>query len=242
MRISTFLAITLLLFSHEAGAQASWSAIGFTAPPQSTPALVAAADKFLASPVGKKFPGQLLLQTSVADGGDPATHSWVPIYESAGERQDWVATLRENSAWSEFLWTIQQLSEPGGTILYRTVASWADINDKDTVWALHSFNVDDPARFVAAVEKLLASSTGKKFPGQAHISAVVAGGITPVTTVISVGYKSEAEMEAWVATRNASADWATYTEESSKVSEFLGTSLARTVKRWGPATLRDLTD
>jgi len=63
-----------------------------------------------------------------------------------------------------------------------------------------------------------------------------------VTAVISVGYASEAEMEAWVATRNASSDWATYLEASGKVSEYLGTNLARTVKRWGAATLGQLTD
>ena len=126
--------------------------------------------------------------------------------------------------------------------MYRTVLSSGDINDTDTVWAVHSFDVDDPAAFLAAVEKLLASPTGKKHPGQVHVSAVVAGGITPVNTVISVGYASEAEMEAWVTTRNASTDWAAYLEASGKVSEYLGTSLARTVKRWGSATLRQLTD
>jgi hypothetical protein len=242
MKKSAQFAIGLLFFTHEAAAQASWSAIGFAAPPQNTPALVAAADKMLASPVGKEFPGQLYLQTSVADGNNPATHAWVPIYESAGQREAWVAKLQASPAWSEFLWTIQQLSEPAGTTLYRTVASWGDINDTDTVWAAHAFRVDDPAAFVAAVEKFLASPTGKKSPGQVHLSAVVAGGITPVTTVISVGYASEAEMEAWIPVRNASTDWTAYVEASDKVAEYLGTSLARTVKRWGTATLRELTD
>ena len=95
---------------------------------------------------------------------------------------------------------------------------------------------------LAAVNALMAIPTGTTFPGQVHVSAVVAGGITPVTTVISVGYASEAEMETWVASRNASAGWATYIEASGNVSEFLGTSLARTVKRWGGATLSELTD
>jgi hypothetical protein len=242
MRKSALLATVLLFFSHEAAAQASWSTIGFTAPPQNTAALIAAADKMMASPTGQEFPGQLLLQVSVADGDHPATHSWVPVYESAGQREAWGAKLRASAVWPEFLWTIQQLSDPGGTTLYRTVLSGGNIDDTDTVWAAHSFRVDDPAAFIAAVKQFMASPTGQKFPGQVYVSSVVAGGITPVTTLISVGYASEAEMEAWTATRNGTADWATYLEASGKVSEFLGTSLARTLKRWGSATLSQLTD
>jgi hypothetical protein len=73
-----------------------------------------------------------------------------------------------------------------------------------------------------------------------YLSVVVAGGITPVTHVISVGYDSEAEMEAWTTTRDASADWATFQKESRKAAEYLGGSLARELKSWGPATLSSL--
>jgi len=242
MKKHTFLMMAILFLGHEAAAQASWSAIGFSALPQNTSALVAAADELMASPVGKTFPGQLYLQTNVADGSEPATHTWVPVYESAGQREAWIAKLQTSPAWSTFLWKIQQLSEPVGTTLYRTIGSWGDVNDRDSVWLTHSFAVSDPPAFRAAVDALLSSPTGKKFPGQVHVSTVVAGGLTPVSAVISVGYASEAEMEAWVATRNASADWATYLEASGKVSEYLGTNLARTVERWGAATLRQLTD
>ena len=86
----------------------------------------------------------------------------------------------------------------------------------------------------------MASPTGKKFPGQVYLSAVVAGGITPVTHLISAGYDSEAEMEAWTATRDASADWATYLKASRKAAEYLGSSLSRDLKSWGPATLSSL--
>jgi len=242
MKRFTLVAVGLLFFSQEAAGQASWSQIGATAPPQNTAALVAAGDMLMNSQVGAQFPGQLLLQTNVADGNNPATHTWVPIYESAAQREAWIAKLQGTATWSQFLWTVQQLSEPASTILYRTVWSAADVNDTDMVWAAHSFSVDDPAAFLAAVQAFLASPTGKKFTGQVHVSSVVAGGLTPVTTVISAGYASEAEMEAWIDVRNGTADWATYVEASGKVSEFLGTSLARTVKRWGSATLNQLTD
>jgi hypothetical protein len=60
----------------------------------------------------------------------------------------------------------------------------------------------------------------KKFPGQVYLSEVVAGGISPVTHVISVGYASEAEMESWSKVRDASADWSTYLTASRKSAHY----------------------
>ncbi len=59
--------------------------------------------------------------------------------------------------------------------------------------------------------------------------------------VISVGYASEAEMEAWANTRTPSKDWAAYVETSRQTAEYLGGSLGRNLKTWGPAPLKDLT-
>ena len=122
-------------------------------------------------------------------------------------------------------------------MLYREVRSWGDIADTDPVWVSHAFVVSDPAAFLAAFDELLASPTGKKFPGQVHLSGVSAGGITPVTHVASVGYASEAEREAWIQTRSGSAAWAAYVEATKASSRLLGTSLFRTLRSWGPATL-----
>ncbi len=47
-------------------------------------------------------------------------------------------------------------------------------------------------------------------------------------------------MDAWTATRDASADWATYLKESRKAADYLGTSLSRDLKVWGPATMSSL--
>ena len=87
----------------------------------------------------------------------------------------------------------------------------------------------------------MASPTGKKFPGQVYLSEVVAGGISPVSHVISVGYASEAEMDSWTEVSRASADWSTYLTASRKSAQYLGASLARDVKSWGEATLKELT-
>ncbi len=148
--------------------------------------------------------------------------------------------MQGDSAWRIFQAEMGRLSRPSSAVLYRTVKSWGDIVDTDQVWMGFSFRVNDPQAFVAALDKLMASPTGKKFPGQAYLSAVVAGGATPVTHLISVGYESEAEMETWRAKLEASDDWAAYLGESRKAAELQGAALGRTLKSWGPASFKSL--
>ena len=234
-------AIGFLLFAHVAAAQPTWSSISISTTPANLPAVQAAVDTLLSSAAGKEFPGKLLLLAEVADGSNPATHSFVPLYKTAAEREAYIQKLQADPAWNVFLTDLTKLSQPVSTVLFRTVKSWGEIVDTDHVWMGYAFTVNDEPAFVAALDKLMASPTGKKFPGQVYLSVVVAGGITPVTHVVSVGYASEAEMETWGATRDASADWATFMKESRKDAEYLGGSLARELKSWGPATLSTLT-
>jgi hypothetical protein len=124
--------------------------------------------------------------------------------------------------------------------MYRTLKSWGEVVDSDLVWMSFAFDVKDPAGFTAAIDKFIASETGKKFPGQVHLEGVIAGGITPVTHAISVGYASEAEMEAWAGLLMGSADWAAYLEASRPTAQPLGSSLLLTIKSWGPLTLGDV--
>lgn len=232
-------AIAMFFYAHSAAAT-SWGLISFAATPQNAPKVLAAADTLMNSPTGKQFPGRLHLQVHTADGANPATHSFVPIYKSAAERETFVQKLQADPAWNVFLKSMTDLSQPVSQVLNRTLKSWGTITDTDRVWLSHAFAVSDPAAFVAALGTLMASETGKKFPGQVHLSDIVAGGLSPVTHVISVGYESEAEMEAWLAVRDASADWTAYIDASRKAAEYLGSSMARDLKTWGPASLKDL--
>ena len=241
MRAFVLASISSFVLATSAGAAPSWSLISFAATPQSAPAVVAATDRLMASEVGKKFPGQLLLLAAVADGANPSTHSFVPVYKSAKDREQFVQRMQRDPAWQEFLSSLTLATNPVSNVLYRTLKTWGDVNEGDVVWMVHAFQVEDPGKFLAAVDGFLASKTGKKFPGQVHLSSVVAGGLTKTTHVISVGYKSEAEMDAWLDTRDASEDWAAYQAASRPAARFLGSNLSRTVKTWGPAKLEELT-
>jgi hypothetical protein len=212
---------------------ASWSIISIAVQPQGAPGIVAATDALMSSPAGKKFPGRLFLQTNVADGDNPATHGFVPVYRSAAEREAFLEKLQADPAWATFLDALAKLSEPVSTVQYRTQKRWGKISDTDEVWQVHAFNVRGAAAFTAALDAFLASPTGKKFPGQVFLSSVVAGGLSPVTHVVSVGFASEAALESWQDTAQGSADFETYLGASRKVADYLGNNLIRTVKTWG---------
>ena len=240
MKSTALVAFLVLCISHTANAAPAWSQISIATTPSNAPEVLAAADAFLGTDTGKEFSGKLLLQINMFDGDNPATHTFVPIFKTAAGREAWGQKLQASADFQAFIGRLQEVSQPVSTVLYSVVESWGDINDTDHVWVGHAFDVSDPAAFLAALDALLASETGKEFPGQAWLSAVRAGGISPVSHLISVGYDSETEMDAWLAVRNASADWAAYLEATQPAAEFLGTSISRDLKWWGPATLQSI--
>jgi len=230
----------LLFLGQGAAASPTWSAIGVTTTPQDVPQVIAATDKLMNSEVGKQFPGRLLLQVHVADGSNPATHSFVPLYKSAADREAFVQKLQADPAWADFQATMARISQPVGQVIFRTLKSWGEVVDTDHVWMSYAFAVSDPPAVLAALDKLMASETGKKFPGQVHLEGVVAGGISSVTHSIVVGYASEAEMETWVDSLAGNADWAAYLEALRASAQLLGANMIRDVKAWGSVSLGDL--
>jgi hypothetical protein len=239
MRSIVLATLGLLFFAHTAGG-ATWSVISFATSPQNAADVAAAADALMGSKVGQEFPGRLLLQANVADGDNPATHSFVPIYSKAADREAFVAKLQADPAWATFQETMTAKTQPVSTVLYQTVQRWGEISDDDIVWRLHMFDVADAAAFGAALDAFMNSETGKNFPGQVFLSAVQSGGLSPVSHAISVGQASEAAIEAWQSNLVGNADWQKYLDTSQASAEYLGNNLVRTQKGWG-GTLDEVT-
>jgi hypothetical protein len=233
-------AVLVLVVAQSALADRTWQLNGVALNPGANPAdVVAATDKLLASPIGKQATGRVMLLANIADGDNPATHSYVILNKSAAEGEVYGQKLYADPAWAQFQSALANLSGGGATVRNRTIKSWGDISDSDVVWLGVFLAVRDEQAVLAARERYAASATGKKFPGQAHFSAVVAGGASPVTHTFSVGYASEAEMESWTASR-AGADWQAYQRDLRANAEILGFTLSRVVKSWGPATMKDV--
>ena len=212
--------------------------------PLDVPTVIAATDKMMASATGQKFKGRLLLLQHIADGDDPSTLSIVSIYKSAAELETYGNLMQNDPARTEYLKALVPISQLERTARTSTLKSWGDINDTDTVWNAHYFNVTDPAAFAAALDAWMNSPMGKKAPGQVHLSAMSAGGVGPVnvTHVISVGYASIAEMETYSDATRTDPDWLKLLAAIRPVSTHLGADLSRTLKQWGSASMKSLTN
>lgn len=240
-KLGGLVAATALFISQAAAADPTLQINGIAVNPGANPAdVVGATDQLLGSAIGKLSTGRLLLLASLADGDNPATHSFAVLNKSAAAGEEFANKLVADPAWAQFQGAMAKLGTITSTARYRTVKSWGDISDSDVVWLGVGLVVKDVPAFLAARERYTASATGKKFPGQGHLSAVVAAGAAPVTHIISVGYASEAEMESWGVTNRASADWQAYQTEIQSSAQVVGFTLSRVVKSWGPATMKDV--
>ena len=227
------LAAGLLFLCASAHAAANWQTTGFRIDPQNVPKILAATDKFMSSPIGQQLPGSLSLMVIQIDGADPSTHSFITSVESMAAREVWTQKLPGNSDWTEFLNVVSSLSDLGATSRMIFMKSWGESGESDVVWQLHASRIDNPPGYLAALDALMGSETGKKFPGSLHLSSVAAAGLSPVSHVISVGFESAAEAEAWNEMMFQSADWAAFQKATDSTSEFLGTFVLRTLKTWG---------
>ena len=229
-------AVCLAFLAGSAGAAANWQSNGFVVEPQNVPKLVAAIDEFMATDLGKEMPGTMTLMASVIDGGDPATHSIITSMESMAAREAWATKLEGDAGWTKLVDTFVTHSQLGSNARMIFQKSWGEGGDGDVVWHLYALTLTDAEAYAAELDKLMASETGAKFPGSLWLSSVAAAGMGGVTHVLSVGYQSEAEAEAWNATMLPSADWAAFSDATDTMSTLDGSFVLRALKTWGTPT------
>lgn len=237
-----FAACLAIVVAPLAAAAPGSQLITFNVAPGNAPKLVAAFDQYYASSAGQKFKGRATLSAHVADGADPATHSLLLQFHSQAEQETYTKAVTDDPARKQLLDTIAGL----GTMVYtgrsRAIRSWGEVSDSDTVWTTIVLTVSDPAGFNAALDAWLASPGGKKFPGQGHLSAITAGGAGTATHVVSLGYASMAEMEAYQDSLVGNPEYAAMQAAMGKASMRVGTYLGQDVKSWGPATRKSFTE
>lgn len=228
-----FSALALCAAAH---AGPGWEMTSFSTTPQQAPAIVSAIDKWMQNE-GKDYPGQVLLQAHEADGSDPATHSVVVLYDSVAQQEAFSQQVEGSeammAAWMELMDAFGQNAQQVASVRGAFVKNWGDVNGDDTVWMNHAITTQDPAGVVAAMDGWMSSASGSKAPGQTRLSAVVAGGMGAPSHIVSVGYASQAEMEAWGDSLVNNEDFAQFLEEIRKVSEYHGATMVLTVQSWG---------
>ena len=195
-----FLALNLVFASSLVYSAQVWDLYNFKVNPGKAPAILKAFNDLQTSEAGSNRMASVHLQQSVFGGSSGTTHSIVALYPSRAEFERARKSLAGTKAWRKFQTAMGANSEAINNSAMETLMGWGTVSNKDTVWEAIRVNVSDPASVVAAFNALMASESAEDFPGEVWLSAISYGNAADggvATHVITVGYESMAEMEAW---------------------------------------------
>ncbi len=184
---------------------------------------------------GKKSKGRVILQAHVADGANPATHTFGVMFSSAAENEAFNEMVQSEGMeeWMAFLKKVTPISRMISTARSTFVRSWGDISDDHDVWIVHTFTARNDPSVVQAMEAWMNSPTGKKFPGEVHLMATIAGGMGAPSHMIAVGFESQAQMEEWNAISGPSADLGRLLSSLNVLTDYHGANLVENIGQWG---------
>lgn len=232
MKRVAFLAASLLILSTPAAAGPIWNSINLSISPADAPKVVAALDKMMKS-MGDELTGSVSLMAYVAGGRGSVSHNIITAFDSRAEGEAWGQKISASDAWKKYTKETDGMAQLGGMSRMNSLKSWGEDDPAIVFWEIYGFNVSDAEAFSAAIDALNESDAGKALGATVYLSEIGAAGMAPVTHLISVGYKSEAEAEKSSAKLLTTKDWATYNEASSKAATPAGAWMIRTVKTWG---------
>ena len=195
-----FLVLSLLFASSLVHSAQVWDLYNFKVQPGKATAVLKAFNDLQMSEAGSNRMASVHLQQSVFGGSSGTTHSIVALYPSRAEFERARKSLAGTKAWRKFQTAMGANSEAINNSAMETLMGWGTVSNKDTVWEAIRVNVSDPASVVAAFNALMASESAEDFPGEVWLSAISYGNAADggvATHVITVGYESMAEMEAW---------------------------------------------
>lgn len=229
MRIKILATIITAALCAQAFAAPSFKTYDLTVPQTKQSAVINATNKFMATEKGKSYKGSLHLNSYLANGINPATHSFVLLMDSVADIAEWENSLVGNPDIMEFWAALEANSTPVSQYMGSLVKTWGDISNDDRVWQATRFYSTDPMAMLAAMDKMMAS-TGKKFPGQTAIYSMGLGNRSGANNSFSThmlvnGYESVAEMEQWMNYMNTQPAWAEFLGSVRSSTTWQGTEL-----------------
>ncbi len=177
-----------------------WDLYNFKVRAENVAQVVNAFNRLQESEVGKNRMASVHLQASIFGGTNGTTHSIVAIYPSRAEFERASQSLVGTPEWRAFQRAMSKHTEAVGNSAMQTITGWGTVSNEDVVWEAIRVNVTDPAGVVKAFDTMMGSNEAQAFPGEIWLSAVDYGNESQggvATHVITVGYESMAEMEAW---------------------------------------------
>jgi hypothetical protein len=179
----------------------------------------------------------VILQSHDNDGADPSTHSIIAVYPSMAESEAYGKMIENDkdglAAWLKMMGKMAPISTVTYTGLFARIGSWGKLSDKNTVWLTYSLSAKDAPSVYRALDSWINSELGKQFPGQMHLTGVIAAGIGRGTHTVNIGYENIAEMENWADKTSGSAPLAQLQHRLSVVGELHGVTRLTEIMLFG---------
>lgn len=162
------------------------------------------------------------------DGSSPSTHVVTVDFDSFQAMEEGNARRRSSDAWQRYVKAVDGISDLTGSMLLIQRGSWGESTGQHGAGAAFSMTVRDPARYVAAFEKMVKAYGAK---GAMRLMEVRAGG-EGATHLVLVTAPTLAELNAYFDGLFASDAYRAFAGEVGGIRELRTVSMYRRVKSW----------
>ena len=195
-------------------------------------AVVAAMDKFSASPTGQAGPGTVTLFQYIVNGESPATHNFVVNYPNLEAMDANFARNAMSQDWATFLEELAAVSEQVGTLMFRstgiTNGDPSSITSPTSAGNWIFMNVQDPGTYVDAWQDL--GNSNDSLQGTNTLLEIIADGTDGVTHAI---IQSANNMASLLATPPQQLPgWSSFINRVGDIRTIENRTMVVTVKSW----------
>lgn len=239
-----FFASVLLVFSMAARADGHGShanagplfygqSIGLIA--SDPPAVLAAMNKWRATPSGQKAPNTVVLLQNIVNGDYQSTHG-VNIFYQNGAAMDGTAQLYVGNAdWAEFQESLRAVARPEWENTYAIIRAKVrpgDISSPNPASIVYGLTVTDPEGFMGAFDAMWNSDVVQNFPGAVYLGQTMAAGTMPGTHFVTFVGNSRGQLTEAIMQMQSTEAMSAYLEAAEGTRKVEAINMFSEVKRW----------
>ena len=140
--------VAMALISSAAFAAPSFKIYEVAVPNSKRAAVLEATDTFMKSAKGKTYNGGLRVNTILANGISPATHTFILLMDSMAAIEEWETSLIGEPDITTFGAALEENSTPSSKYMSRMMETWGNISNDNRTWLITRFRTTDPMAVV----------------------------------------------------------------------------------------------
>ena len=196
-------------------------------------AVVAALDAYADSPTGQKTPAQVTLFQIMSNGSNPATHAISVSFASAEDMDRSRAINMASKDFRAMQASMAGAMTPVSESMFRgtgiTAGSWAAITSDNPVGRFILMDVQNPAAYVAAWKKMMASRESEL---PSSVAQIMGAGTADTSHVVSIFANNMAEMMALADANQGNPAWADFLTSVDGVRTIEDDAMVMRIKSW----------